>query len=321
MSLNDHHTIHKNCHHPKYLAFKFLDKDLVNLLIGGYFAIAGLVATSLALGLWVEKILPGPYRSFGFDWFPRHPFPEWLAGPSPWDLSVKLTVPLLISSLVAASVIVLYFTSQRAWYLNNILAICFCLQGIRNFSVGSFQVAAILLIGLFFYDIFWVFGTEVMVKVATNLDGPIKLLLPRDSLEINPETGKLNLSLLGLGDIVIPGFFLSLMLRFDFHLAKLTDFDPINVEHASFPKPYFIATLCGYILGLATTLGVMFWFNAAQPALLYLVPACLGSSFGCAVIRGQVKELMEYTEEEEEEKSGEQQQGSADKAAESKKDD
>jgi minor histocompatibility antigen H13 len=29
---------------------------------------------------------------------------------------------------------------------------------------------------LFFYDIFWVFGTEVMVTVAKNLDGPIKLL-------------------------------------------------------------------------------------------------------------------------------------------------
>ena len=33
--------------------------------------------------------------------------------------------------------------------------------------------------GLFFYDIFWVFGTPVMVSVAKNLDAPIKLLFPR----------------------------------------------------------------------------------------------------------------------------------------------
>ena len=145
-----------------------------------------------------------------------------------------------------------------------------------------------------------------MVKVATNLDGPIKILLPRDSLEPNPETGKLNLSLLGLGDIVIPGFFLALMLRFDFHQwlsssNKQVEYDSSNVEHTKFPKPYFHSTLIGYILGLITTLWVMFQFKAAQPALLYLVPACLGASFGCALLRGEVKALLEYTEEVPEE--------------------
>ncbi len=38
---------------------------------------------------------------------------------------------------------------------------------------------ALLLTGLFFYDIFWVFGTPVMVSVAKSLDAPIKLLFPR----------------------------------------------------------------------------------------------------------------------------------------------
>ena len=32
--------------------------------------------------------------------------------------------------------------------------------------------------GLFFYDIYWVFFTPVMVGVAKNIDGPIKLLFP-----------------------------------------------------------------------------------------------------------------------------------------------
>lgn len=40
------------------------------------------------------------------------------------------------------------------------------LQGIAIVSVGSFTIAAILLSGLFVYDVFWVFGTEVMVTVA-----------------------------------------------------------------------------------------------------------------------------------------------------------
>ena len=48
-------------------------------------------------------------------------------------------------------------------------------------------------------------------------------------------------------------------------------------------------------------------FEAAQPALLYLVPACLGSSLLCATVRGELKALFEYSEEEEEEEEeGEQ---------------
>lgn len=98
------------------------------------------------------------------------------------------------------------------------------------------------------------FGTDVMVTVAKSLDGPIKILFPR-SLTPDPTNGKLEMSLLGLGDIVIPGFFLSLLLRFDAHLANVPYF-PTNI-HYSFPKPYFHSALLGYIIGLATTLYVM----------------------------------------------------------------
>ena len=98
------------------------------------------------------------------------------------------------------------------------------------------------------------FGTEVMVTVAKSLDGPIKILFPR-SLIPDPATGKLEMSLLGLGDIVIPGFFLALLLRFDAHRANVPYF-PTNL-HASFPKPYFHSGLLGYVIGLATTLYVM----------------------------------------------------------------
>jgi len=139
-----------------------------------------------------------------------------------------------------------------------------------------------------------------MVTVAKSLDGPIKILFPR-SLTPDPETGKIELSLLGLGDIVIPGFFLALLLRFDAHNANVPVF-PTNA-HVSFPKPYFHSCLIGYILGMGATMYVMITFQAAQPALLYLVPACLGSSFITAVVRGEIKELFAYSEETEEEET------------------
>jgi minor histocompatibility antigen H13 len=110
---------------------------------------------------------------------------------------------------------------------------------------------------------------------------------------------------LGLGDIVIPGFFLALLLRFDAHRAQQSE------VHAKFPKPYFHSCLMAYVLGLATTLYVMIVFNAAQPALLYLVPACLGSSLLCGFLRGELKELFAYSEEEEEEEVGKKEQAKA----------
>ena len=66
--------------------------------------------------------------------------------------------------------------------------------------------------------------------------------------------------------------------------------------HSPFPKPYFHTTLCGYIAGLAFTLVVMIKFQAAQPALLYLVPGVLLSSFGCAVWRGELADLLKFEE-------------------------
>ena len=195
---------------------------------------------------------------------------------------------------------------------NNFLGICFCFQGIEKLSLGSYKIAAILLVGLFFYDIFWVFGTDVMVTVAKSLDGPIKILFPR-SLELN-ESGKPDLALLGLGDIVIPGFLIAMMLRFDAHNANVSAI-PTNC-HASFPRPYFNSCLVGYILGLGTTLFVMIYFNHAQPALLYLVPACLLSTLLCAAVLGELKELFAYSEEEEEEETEEEK-----KSEEAKKED
>jgi len=76
--------------------------------------------------------------------------------------------------------------------------------------LGNFTTGFILLSLLFFYDIFFVFGTDVMLTVAKSIDAPIKLLFPKNWNAVPPE-----FSLLGLGDIVIPGLFVSLCLRYD----------------------------------------------------------------------------------------------------------
>lgn len=97
-----------------------------------------------------------------------------------------------------------------------------------------------------------------MVKVATTLDVPIKLLWPKSILFDN----KRGYTMLGLGDVVIPGTYVALALRYDYHLQK---------KREGFKKlRYFYGSLCGYILGLIATMIVMHVVGTAQPALLYL---------------------------------------------------
>lgn len=168
------------------------------------------------------------------------------------------------------------------WTTNNAFGIAFSLQAIELISLGSFFNGFILLSGLFVYDIFWVFGTDVMVTVAKSFDAPIKLLFPQPNGQ--PP------SLLGLGDIVIPGIFISLMLRFDYSLL-------LKSAKKSAEKIYFWSVLFSYFIGLTVTVLVMYIFHAAQPALLYLVPACLGSSTGLALTRGEFLLLFKFDEE------------------------
>lgn len=302
-----------------YLAFKYFDKDTVNLIISVYFCLVGLAALTATFAPVLESA--GPSSVMGAEYSKhvelKHFLPKFIGGDSPWKVGLDCTAADVLAFLGSCAFIAVYFQTKH-WTMNNVLGICFCLQGIERFSLGTYKIGAILLVGLFFYDIFWVFGTEVMVTVAKSLDGPIKILFPR-TLVPDPETGKLEMSLLGLGDIVIPGFFLALLLRFDAHIADLPYF-PTDV-HAPFPKPYFHSALLGYVIGLATTLYVMIVFEAAQPALLYLVPACLGSSLLCATVRGELKELFEYSEEEEEEEEDKEEDGDEKKEEKSKKDD
>lgn len=99
-----------------------------------------------------------------------------------------------------------------------------------------------------------------MVKVATSLDLPIKILWPK-SLVFATERG---FTMLGLGDIVVPGMFITLALRYD--LSRSAHKQPSQ----PFAKPYFVTAMSAYVLGLCTTMGVMHFVGAAQPALLYL---------------------------------------------------
>jgi len=254
-----------------YLAFKFLSKEWINFLMSGYFMVLGIGAVSAALEPFISKIVP-------YKWTDKKTKKE-LKLNIPFYGLLKLSYVEIIGGIFGALIGVWYIITKH-WIANNIFGECFSLVSIQLIQLGNFKVAAILLVGLFFYDIFWVFGTDVMVTVAKSFDAPIKVVWPR-------ATG---FSLLGLGDIVIPGIFIALMLRFDQHLAKK--------RGGQNKKLYFHVVFASYVVGLATTILVLHVFKAGQPALLYIVPCVLGSVILTAILKGDVKELLAYKDED-----------------------
>ncbi|KAI9226236.1 MAG: signal peptide peptidase-domain-containing protein [Piptocephalis tieghemiana] len=259
-----------------YLLFRYLNKEYVNYLLTAYFALVGVAA--------LTKV--GANTVAGLTGYREHGYHIRLTQRAKELFHLRFT-RLHMASAVASVLGTAYYVLTKNWIMSNAFGMAFATSAISLIELDSFKTGMILLSGLFFYDIFWVFGTEVMVSVAKNFDAPIKVIFPR-----NLFASKLQFTMLGLGDIVIPGIFLALALRYDQHRANLT------TKTTSFPKPYFTATLIAYILGLSTTMVVMHVFQAAQPALLYLSPACIISVLLTAVVRGELSEVLSYTAEE-----------------------
>ncbi|KAH6992522.1 signal peptide peptidase-domain-containing protein [Fusarium venenatum] len=113
-----------------------------------------------------------------------------------------------VVSLVMALATALIYSSTTSPLLANTLGYAMCYGSLLLISPTDFLTSTLILVGLFFYDIIMVFYTPYMVTVATKLDVPIKLTFQAAERK----------SILGLGDIVIPGMVMALALRFDLWL-------------------------------------------------------------------------------------------------------
>ncbi|KAL9025990.1 MAG: hypothetical protein Q9196_005281 [Gyalolechia fulgens] len=302
--------------------------------------------------------------------------------------------PSTFLGFLAALLLILYYNLvSRPWYLTNILGFAFAYNAIQLISPTTSTTGSLLLASLFFYDIYFVFFTPLMVTVATSLDIPAKLLFPRPPGPDGDPT-KQHLSMLGLGDIVLPGMMVGFALRLDLYLhyrkqqrtvsvddkpneGNSTVSEEVKVNEATsrssvddkrsasdsnsakpsalqkspsspsrnasdpansiktivkphylfstghwgtrfwtskswfsspdpshrgtqFSKPYFYASLTGYIVGMLATLYVMQVTGHAQPALLYLVPCVLISFWGTAVLRRETREVWMFDESDKE---------------------
>jgi len=308
-----------------YLLFKFFNDKYLNILLHIYFTLIG----SFSIGQLIEEkiIDKEPFKSLGEqDLFtiPKIPYfnPEG-------SKITKLNVCTFAFGLIIGFI---YFMKKN-WILNNILGMAFSIFGIENLMLGEYKVGLILLSLLFFYDIFWVFYTPVMVSVAKNIEGPVKLMFPKlqaaidlikkEKGEDHEYAGKAydprEYNMIGLGDIVIPGVYVALMLRFDIYLYKRAKNDFSKFGFSLKNMKYFIITFVFYNLGIIITLSSMYFFNHAQPALLYLVPCTLISSSLLALQQKEFDLLWKFNEEKVDKKDDDEDEDDDDDTKETRK--
>ena len=277
-----------------YFAIEYFGKDAVNNFILCYFALVG---SQSVKGLLLSLKLPKFEELDGKRLF--HLKFDFLG------LDQEVTL-MDVVGLLGSGIAMYFYVVTKNWIFNNIIATMVSISGIQLLFLGNFKNGFLMLTGLFFYDIFFVFKTDVMLTVAKSIDAPIKLLFPVDWSQEPPK-----FSLLGLGDIVIPGIFMAMCLRYDVikslnisradALADRGEQDEVlkmlHRANANAPKTYFIGNVVGYLLAIITTVVIMLVFDHGQPALLYLVPACLGATSLIALAKGEFKKLWEYSEE------------------------
>ncbi|GLH03868.1 hypothetical protein R5R35_009914 [Gryllus longicercus] len=228
----------------------------------------------------------------------------------------RFTGAELLSFSLAVFIVCIWVLTGH-WLLMDAMGMGLCVAFIAFVRLPSLKVSTLLLTGLLIYDVFWVFfssyifNTNVMVKVATRpAENPVGLVARKLHLGgVVKEAPKLSLpgklvfpslhnqghfSMLGLGDVVMPGLLLCFVLRYDaykksqlLHLGETGVPPPKHLNKLS----YFHCSLIGYFLGLLTATVSSEVFKAAQPALLYLVPFTLLPLLTMAYLKGDLRRM------------------------------
>ncbi|KAI0526856.1 hypothetical protein KFK09_002448 [Dendrobium nobile] len=204
------------------------------------------------------------------------------------------TISAILFVVIASGFLVMLYKLMSTWFV-EILVVLFCIGGVEGISliltviqvvrVPNLKVGTVLLSCAFLYDIFWVFASDwffhesVMIVVArgdrSGEDGvPMLLKIPR---MFDPWGGY---SIIGFGDILLPGLLIAFSLRYDWATKK-------NLKAG-----YFLWSMVAYGSGLLITYVALNLMDGhGQPALLYIVPFTLGTFLSLGWKRGELKNL------------------------------
>ncbi|KDP28619.1 hypothetical protein JCGZ_14390 [Jatropha curcas] len=203
-----------------------------------------------------------------------------------------LTMAVSPFCIAFAVVWAVYRRVSFAWIGQDILGIALIITVLQIVHVPNLKVGTVLLSCAFLYDIFWVFVSKLWFKESVMIvvtrgdksgeDGiPMLLKIPR---MFDPWGGY---SIIGFGDIILPGLLVAFALRYDWLTKK-------NLRAG-----YFLWAMTAYGLGLLITYVALNMMDGhGQPALLYIVPFTLGTFLTLGKKRGDLKALWTRGEPE-----------------------
>uniref|UniRef100_A0A8C8SPS7 Signal peptide peptidase like 2A n=1 Tax=Pelusios castaneus TaxID=367368 RepID=A0A8C8SPS7_9SAUR len=225
--------------------------------------------------------------------------------------SIEVRLIFLAGFCIATAAVWAVFRNEDrwAWILQDILGVAFCLNFIKTLKMPNFKSCVILLGLLLLYDVFFVFitpfltknGESIMVEVAAGPFGnsekndgnlvevPGERSAPHEKLPVVIRVPRLEysaltlcgmpFSLLGFGDIIVPGLLVAYCRRFDVQTSS--------------SSVYYVSCTIAYAVGMVLTFVVLALMKMGQPALLYLVPCTLITSSLVAWSRKEMKKFWQ----------------------------
>ncbi|XP_051000518.1 signal peptide peptidase-like 2A [Acomys russatus] len=205
--------------------------------------------------------------------------------------NIKVSLVFLSGLCISVAVVWAVFRNEDrwAWILQDILGIAFCLNLIKTMKLPNFMSCVILLGLLLLYDVFFVFitpfitknGESIMVELAAGPSEnaeklPVLIRVPKLIGYSVMSVCFMPVSLLGFGDIIVPGLLIAYCRRFD-------------VQNGS--SIYYISSTIAYAVGMIITFVVLALMKKGQPALLYLVPCTL---ITISVVAWSRKEMKKF---------------------------
>lgn len=172
-------------------------------MVAIFFFIIGIYALMHILSPILAKLIPASLlRNYTFQFTQK-------TGDNVSSVSDLEFTSVDLSAFVISGAFCSWYLWKKHWVANNLIGLALSINFIELLLLNTILIGCVLLGGLFVYDIFWVFGTKaifntsVMASVAESFEAPIKLLFPLDFLANG--FSATDFSLLGLGDIVLPG--------------------------------------------------------------------------------------------------------------------
>lgn len=233
--------------------------------LSGIIVVAVVLTIMLATFIFVAKQWPvftRYYFIFVF-WLSTHLFFLKLK-----EAGSKIISHRVIVSMASVCVIGIWLLRPN-WLTVNIVATLSAVAILVLLRTISLRALTLFGIGVVIYDVIAVFSTKKMIELASSMSSmPLLISIPKSfDLSSAPFT------MLGLGDIVIPGTLIM--------ACVVTKNRTMQMFGA-----------IGYFFGLAVALTVLSLTHSAQPATIYLIPGTLLGIFLATKKERKLKEAF-----------------------------